>query len=150
MDDSTVLDSASKNVTDTSPGGFSPMEISFLATGCVFAVVVVVGFIYFLIFNTQMSSMSLSGSRGGGGGAGGGGRKTQTHFTLFNPKGGGGGGGRGGSMKGGLWHFLINHILRASLSHILNPTPCSQSVLYCLIISYSMSNYRMSMQKVLG
>ena len=92
---------ASNNSTDD---GLTPMAVSFLATGVLFGVCVVLGAIYFILYNTHLSPASMRarekratmGGMGGGGG-GGGHRKTQTHFTLFHPKGGGGGGGRGGA-----------------------------------------------------
>ncbi len=118
-----VLDSGyasvnSENVTDIegSDSELSPMEVSFLATGILFIVVLIVGFIYFLIFNVFNAGPSHSGisrelerqySLGSGGIHGGihGGtgmhRKIQTRFSLFAPGHGGGGGSvRMGVMRG--------------------------------------------------
>ena len=115
-----VIDSsyASANATDTklNDSGLSPMEVSFLATGILFIVVLIVGFIYFLIFNVFTAGPSHSGmsrelerqySLGSGGIHGGihGGtgmhRKIQTRFSLFAPGHSGGGGSvRMGVMRG--------------------------------------------------
>ena len=106
------------------------MAVSFLATGVLFGVCVVLGAIYFILYNTHLSPASMRarekratmGGMGGGGG-GGGHRKTQTHFTLFHPKGGGGGGGRGGAggTKSRLWQgflLLTHHITPCSSIHV--------------------------------
>ena len=94
MQDTTT---ASYNATED---GLTPMEVSFLATGVLFGVCVLLGAVYFILYNTHLSPASMRAREKratmGGGGGGGGHRKTQTHFTLFHPKGGGGGSGRGG------------------------------------------------------
>ncbi len=119
-----VLDTGyeSANTTDTklNDSGLSPMEVSFLATGILFIVVLIVGFIYFLIFNVftagpshslmsreveRQYSLGTGGVHGGihGGIHGGTGmhRKIQTRFSLFAPGHGGGGGSvRMGVMRG--------------------------------------------------
>ena len=131
MEESLVQDTttASNNSTDN---GLSPMQVSFLATGVLFGVCVVLGAIYFVLYNTHLSPASMRarekratmGGMGGGGG-GGGHRKTQTHFTLFHPKGGGGGGGRGGS--GGTKSRLTRVFIYPALSISLH---CSIHVFY--------------------
>ena len=75
---------------------FSSMEVCFLSTGVLFGAVVILGFIYFVLFYTQITPARMRARQkrhtpyGDGSGSGGvGPRKTQTHFTLFNSRGSG-------------------------------------------------------------
>ncbi len=104
MDEPLVQDTtvSSSNGGNSTESGLSPMQVSFLATGVLFGVCVLLGAVYFILYNTHLSPASMRArekraTMGGEGGGGGGHRKTQTHFTLFHPK----GGGRGGSGRGG-------------------------------------------------
>ena len=107
MEHSGVLDSEHVFIKNATDDGLSSMQTSFLATGILFVAVVLLGFIYFLIYNTPASMRALQWSTvqdsagGGAGGAGGAGgssathqRKTQTRFALFKQKGAGSGTGQ--------------------------------------------------------
>ncbi len=84
MDDSSVETEMDSNTNSTGIQ-LTPMEISFLATSLLFVLSVVLGFIYFILYNTSLFSGSSSSQSKGGGAGGGGGeakRKTQTHMTF--------------------------------------------------------------------
>ena len=94
-------DAGMENSNNATEPKFSPMEVCFLSTGVLFGAVLVMGFIYFVLFYTQISPARMRAREkrhttygDGSGIVGVGPRKTQTHFTLFNSRGSGASGSR--------------------------------------------------------
>ncbi len=83
MDDSSV--ETMDTHTNSTGIQLTPMEVSFLATSLLFVLSVILGFIYFILYNTSLFSgpgSSQSKAGGAGGGDGSAKRKTQTHMSF--------------------------------------------------------------------